>query len=146
MTQGHVYMVKGSMKLTQKRQAKAATASANGSPAKPVKSAASADKPNKSQAIRGLLTDKPKLSVEEVISTLAAKGIEVKKGLIYLVKGSMKSKKQRAKEIVATEMVKTSTASNGATDALATIKQIKGLAAAVGGMKSLKALVDALSE
>ena len=88
---------------------------------------------------------------------MAAKGIEVKRGLIYLVKSDMKSKKRRqAKEKVATEMVTASKevasstnsrpSSNGANDALATIKQIKGLAADLGGMKNLKALVEALSE
>ena len=155
VTDSLYYIVKGKMKLKKLRKAKAATAvtSENGS-AKPVKAPASADKPNKSQAVRGLLTENPKLSVDEVISTMTAKGIEVKRGLIYLVKSDMKSKKRRqAKEEVATEMVtatkktvSASTSSNGATDALATIKQVKGLAAELGGMKSLKALVDALSE
>jgi hypothetical protein len=144
VTEGLVYMVKGKLKLTQKRKAKA---SANGTTAKKVKSPASSEAPNKSQAVRGLLSENPKLSVDEVISTLAAKGIDVKRGLVYFVKGTLKSKKRRqAKEKAATELVKTGPSSNGAADALTTIKQIKGLAAELGGMKKLKALVEALSE
>jgi hypothetical protein len=154
VTDSLYYIVKGKMRLKKHRIAKAA-ASTNGTPANPVKKPASPDAPNKSQAIRDILAENPKISVEKAISTLAAKGIEVKKGLFYLVKGKMKSKKRRlAKEKVATEMVAAAakktvtTSSNGssATDALTTIKQIKGLASELGGMKNLKALVEALSE
>jgi hypothetical protein len=153
VTDSLYYIVKGKMRLKKHRIAKAA-ASANGSPAKPVKKTASPDAPNKSEAIRGLLAENPKIAVDEAISTLAAKGIDVKKGLFYLVKGKMKSKKRRlAKEKVAAEMVtatkemaSSTYSSNGATDALTTIKQIKGLAHELGGMKNLKALVEALSE
>ena len=155
VTESHVSVVKTKMRLTQKRKAKemaATTASTNGTPAK-AKAVASPDAPNKSQAIRDLLTENPNLSVHDAISALGAKGIKTNKSMFYFVKASMKSKKRKAREKVATEMVtatkkaaSTSTSSNGATDALATIKQIKGLAAELGGMKSLKALVEALSE
>jgi hypothetical protein len=146
VTESHVYGIKGKMKLTQRRKAKAVAASKNGSAAK-LKASASKDAPSNSQIIREFLTDNPKASVDEIISTLAAKGTTVKKGLVYFVKGSMKSKKRRAKEKVAKAMVTTTASSNGnAVDALATIKQIKGLAAELGGLKSLKALVDALSD
>ena len=130
----------------------ATTASTNGTPAK-AKPVASPDAPNKSQAIRDLLTENPNLSVHEAISTLKAKGIKTNKSMYYFVKAKMKSKKRKAREKVAAEMVTTTkekvtttASSDSATDALATIKQIKGLAAELGGLKSLKALVEALSE
>ena len=101
---------------------------------------------NKSQAVRDLLTENPNLSFQETSGTLAAKGINLTKGLFYLVRGGMKSKKRKTKEKVAQEMVTATPSSNGADDALTTIKQIKGLATELGGMKNLKALVEALSE
>jgi arginine repressor len=149
VTESHVYVVKTKLKLTHKRKAKekaAATATANGTPAK-VKKPASPNAPNKSQLVRDLLTENPKLSVQEVLSTLAAKGIKANKSLYYFVKTKMKTKKRKAREKVAKEMVTASTSSNGSVvDALTTIKQIKSLAHELGGMKKLKALVEALSE
>jgi hypothetical protein len=41
---------------------------------------------NKSEAIRNLLKENPKLSAKEAIDALAAKGIKVKQNLFYLVK------------------------------------------------------------
>src|ERR1700678_926962 len=73
VTDSLYYIVKGKMKLKKLRKAKAA-AGANGFVEKPVKTAASADKPNKSEAIRSLLTENPKIGVDQAISTLATKG------------------------------------------------------------------------
>jgi hypothetical protein len=101
---------------------------------------------NKSQAVRDLLTENPALSFQETSDTLAAKGINLTKGLFYLVRGGMKSKKRKTGKKAAQGMVKATPSSNGADDALTTIKQIKGLAAEFGGMTKLKALVEALSE
>lgn len=143
VTESHVYGIKGKMKLTQKRKAKTIAASKNGVATK-VKATASKDSPSNSQVIREFLTDNPKASVDEIISSLAVKGTKVKRGLVYFVKGTLRSKKRRAK--VAKTTVAAAPSSNGTTDALATIKQIQGLAAEVGGLKSLKALVDALSQ
>src|SRR5947209_8457145 len=90
---------------------------------------------NKSQAIRDVLSQNFKTPTNEVISTLAAKGINVSDGLVYIVKGKMRAKRRRqVKEKVATVV---GTASNG--DALSTIRKVKGLAVDVGGMKKLKA-------
>ena len=101
---------------------------------------------NKSQAVRDLLTENPNLSFQETSGILAEKGINLTKGLFYLVRGGMKSKKRKTKVKVAQEMATSAPSSNGATDALTTIKQIKGLATELGGIKQLKALVEALSE
>jgi hypothetical protein len=101
---------------------------------------------NKSQTLRDLLAENPNLSYPEASGTLAEKGINLTKGLFYLVRGGMKSKKRKTKEKVAQGTATAIPSSNGADDALATIKQIKGLATELGGMKQLKALVEALSE
>ena len=98
---------------------------------------------NKSQTLRDLLAENPNLSFPEASGTLAEKGIDLTKGLFYLVRKGMKSKKRTKKEKVAQGMVPSS---NSADDALTTIKQIKGLATELGGMNHLKALVEALSE
>src|ERR1700678_1199674 len=95
---------------------------------------------NKSQAVRALLAENPTLSFQETSGTLAAKGINLTKGLFYLVRKGMKSKKRKTGKKVAQEMATAIPSSNGADDALATIKQIKGLATELGGMKNLKAL------
>ena len=98
---------------------------------------------NKSQAVRELLTKNPEMGAREVITALAAQGIKINPPLYYFVKGKMKGRKGRRrqgrkKEVVAAPSV------NG--DALSTILKVKKLAAEVGGLKKLKALVEALSD
>ena len=81
---------------------------------------------------------------------LAQKGIKVDKSLFYYVKGKMKGMKGRRRKIrrkVATVMSNGQAATpTGPGDVLATIRKVKGLAAEVGGLKKLKALVEALGE
>jgi arginine repressor len=143
VTESHVYVVKGKMKLKRLRKGKEKAAASEDGAAKTMP-----DVPNKSQAVRAFLSENPKATVEEVINTFAAKGINVKKGVVYFVKNQLKSKKRRqAKEKVAQEMTQTAAASPSSDgDVLKTIKLIKSLAAELGGMKKLKALVDALTE
>jgi hypothetical protein len=131
------------MKLKRLRKGKEKAAASEDGAAKTMP-----DVPNKSQAVRAFLSENPKATVEEVINTFAAKGINVKKGVVYFVKNQLKSKKRRqAKEKVAQEMTQTAAASPSSDgDVLKTIKLIKSLAAELGGMKKLKALVDALTE
>ena len=105
---------------------------------------------NKSEAVRELLKENPAIKAGEVIDTLAKKGIKVNPSTYYLVKGKMKGKKARRKK--ARQMVENVTAtmsSNGPTktsDVISTIIKVKHLAAEVGGLKKLKALVEALGE
>jgi hypothetical protein len=101
---------------------------------------------NKSQAIRDLLKEKPDIKANDAVTALAEKGIAVKSSLFYIVKGKVAgSKKRRRKNTkAAVKMVAASTSGNG--DALATIVKIKKLAAEVGGIRTLKSLVDVLSE
>jgi hypothetical protein len=98
---------------------------------------------NKSEEIRQMLKASPKMPAREIISTLAGRGIMVADTLVYYVKGKMKGRRgrhQKAGQMVA------SVAPTGNTDPVATILQVKAWANEVGGMKKLKALVDALSE
>jgi hypothetical protein len=97
---------------------------------------------NKSEEIRQLLRANPKLAAQEVISTLAGRGIKVAPTLVYFVKGRMKGRKGRRRK--ARQMVEKVVAT-GNTDPIATILKVKRWADEVGGLKKLKALVDALS-
>jgi hypothetical protein len=83
------------------------------------------------------------MEAKEVVSTLAGKGIKVADTLVYYVKGKMKGRKGRRKK--ARQMV-AKVGATGNSDPVATILKVKCLASEVGGMKKLKALVDALSE
>jgi hypothetical protein len=98
---------------------------------------------NKSDEIRQLLKANPKISVKEVVSTLGAKGIQVSEHLYYYVKGHMKGRKKKAQKMVANVATTTHVSKS---DALATILKVKKFAEEVGGLKTLKALVDALSQ
>ena len=105
---------------------------------------------NKSEAMRHLLTENPQIKAAEAIATLAKQGIKGNPSLFYFVKGQMKGKKGRKKK--ARQMVESVTATmsaNGPTktgDVISTIIKVKHLAAEVGGLKKLKALVEALGE
>src|ERR1700681_4690994 len=100
---------------------------------------------NKSEAIREILTKNPEATASEVTTTLAGKGIKVAPNLYYFVKGKMSGRKGRRKK--ARQMVEnvTATMSNSGppktSDVVATILKVKHLAADLGGLKKLKALV-----
>jgi len=101
---------------------------------------------NKSEEIRQLLKVNPKITAKEVCSTLGAKGIKVSEKLYYLVKGKMlggQAHKKKARKMVAKVAASTGT---GSADALSTILKVKSLANEVGGLKKLRALVEALSD
>lgn len=110
---------------------------------------------NKSQLIRDLLKENPKIKANDAVSALAEKGVTIKASLFYIVKGKVAGRKSRRKKnkLKAVSMMTASTngdavatPAKGKSDALVMIRKIKGLAAEVGGLRSLKALVDALSE
>jgi sugar/nucleoside kinase (ribokinase family) len=94
-----------------------------------------------SQEIRNVLKEHPRMKAKQVVATLAERGIVVKEGLVYFIKGEKKGRKKKAGKTAATV-----TATTGAGDALAMILKVKTLADHVGGMKKLKAIIDALSE
>ena len=96
---------------------------------------------NRSQAIRDILAVNPKTPSNEIISTLAAKGIKVSHTLIYFVRGHMKNaKRKKMRQRVAQAVPST----NG--NPIELIRRVKGLAADVGGINKLKQLVEMLAE
>ena len=137
VTKNHVYVVLGKMKA-KKQQRRTAAASGNG--------AVNAKNVSKSSAVRTILKGNRKMMAKDVVFALAEKGIVVTEGLVYYVKGKMKGRGGRKKTSQAVVQVaaRASVSENG--DALKTILKVKGWAAEVGGMKKLKALVEALSE
>jgi hypothetical protein len=101
---------------------------------------------NKSEEIRQMLKANPKVTAKEVKDALGAKGIKISDNLYYLVKGTILGKqghKKKARKMVAKVAGTTGT---GNADALSTILKIKSLANQVGGLKKLRALVEALSQ
>jgi hypothetical protein len=101
---------------------------------------------NKSEEIRHVLKAKPGIGPQEAIEKLAAKGIEVTKNLFYFVKGQIKgrnARKTRAQKAV-TQVAQVTQVTRS--DAVSTILKVKACAKEVGGMKNLKALVEALSD
>jgi hypothetical protein len=101
---------------------------------------------NKSEEIRQMLKANPKITAKEVTAALGAKDIKVSEKLYYLVKGQMlgrQAHRNKARKMVA--RVATSTGTGNA-DALSTILKVKSWANEIGGMKKLRALVEALSE
>src|SRR5436309_10297708 len=99
---------------------------------------------NKSAAIRELLENDPTLKASEVIAALAERGIKIAPSLFYFTKGRLRGRKGRRRQM--RQKVEKAAGVLGNGDALATIKKVKGLAAEVGGLKKLMALVEALSE
>jgi hypothetical protein len=101
---------------------------------------------NKSQAIRELLKANSKITAADAVAQLAEKGVVVSTGLFHVVKGKAigRKKKRKKRESQAASVVESATVSRG--DAVATILKLKSFAQSVGGLKTLKRLVDALAE
>jgi hypothetical protein len=103
---------------------------------------------NKSAAIRDLIKQNPQITASEAIAALGATGIKVSQGLFYINKGRLKGLKGRRKK--ARQMVENVTATMGSngpaktSDVIGTILKVKHLAGEVGGLKKLRALIDAL--
>jgi hypothetical protein len=99
---------------------------------------------NKSEEIRQLLKANPDMKAKEVVSTLAGKGIKITDALVYFIKGKLHGKKKRKQKAAA--MVAKVAETTSTPDPLAAILKIKRLASELGGMKKLRALVEALSD
>ena len=102
---------------------------------------------NQSQEIRDVLTGNPDIKAKDVVAKLAEKGIEVKVGLVYIIKGKMqgkKARKKRAQKLV--DKVSATTNDTASRDqTVSEILKVRSFAEQVGGMERLKVLVDALS-
>jgi hypothetical protein len=101
---------------------------------------------NKSEEIRQLLKANPEIGAKAVMAKLGQKGITMSENLFYFVKGQMKGRKARRKK--AQKVVAKVAEATGVvkSDALSTILKLKSVANEVGGLKKLRALVEALSE
>ncbi len=101
---------------------------------------------NKSEEIRKLLKENPRIKASEAIETLHQRGIDVAASLFYFTKGKVRGRKGRRREMQRAVSGVMANGSASAADVLATIRKVKGLASEVGGMKKLAALVQALTE
>ena len=101
---------------------------------------------NKSEEVRQLLKANPEVGAKEVAEKLGEKGIKISSNLFYYVKGQMKGRKSRKTKTQKTVSKVAASAHVTIPDAVATIRKIKVWAEEVGGMQTLKALVEALSE
>lgn len=102
------------------------------------------NKVSKSQAIRDVFEKNPQATAKEVVDGLAQKQIEVKPGLVYMVKGQlaqMKSHRRKKASRVARAGQKT-----GSADPIALIVKVKELAREAGGMDNLKTLISVLAD
>ena len=102
---------------------------------------------NQSQEIREFMTANPGTKPKEVVAKLAEQGVNVKVGLVYIIKGKMmgrKARKRKAQELVekvdAINVVKVPR-----DNTVAEILKVRSFAEEVGGMERLKLLVNALS-
>jgi hypothetical protein len=101
---------------------------------------------NKSEEIRKLMQANPGIGPKEVIAKLAEKGIDVSAGLFYFVKGHLKGRRARKRHAQNVVSNVAEFRQVNRVDALSTILKVKALANEVGGMRKLKALVEAICD
>ena len=99
-------------------------------------------KVSKSQEIRDLLAEDPKMDAKTVVDRLAEKGVKVSKNMVYLIKSQMRNRRRKAKR----EKMLNSVRQAGPKNPVEIIQKVKRLADEVGGIGQLKKLVDVLAE
>lgn len=97
---------------------------------------------NKSQAIREFLAENPKADTKSVVAGLAEKGVKVAATLVYFIKSKQNQAKRRAKRERVAESSRQITSRNP----VELVLRVKELAREVGGIKTLKTLVDVLAD
>ena len=97
---------------------------------------------NKSDAIREALAQNPGAKTKEIVAALAAKGMKVAPTLIYYVKSKQNRARRRARRARAYDTARHTATS----DPVGVVLRVRDLAREVGGMRSLKQLVDVLAE
>jgi hypothetical protein len=97
----------------------------------------------KADAIRSYLSSNPKAKTKEVVEALTAQGTKVSANHVYLIKSKGKAKVRKAK---GAKLRAVAASRPGIKDHADAVNQVKMLAHQLGGMSSLKALVDALVE
>jgi hypothetical protein len=103
-------------------------------------------KPSRSQAIREFLKQNPQAKARDVVEQLGQKGIKVNAGLVYMVKGSLKSKAGRKRRRAARAAKVAGMARSGTVNPVVLIRKVRALAEEAGGMKQLQDLIAVLSE
>jgi hypothetical protein len=106
------------------------------------KTDASGNRINKSQSIRDVLAEQPKLKTREVVAQLAEKGIKVTPTLVYYIKSRQRIAKRRQKR----ERIAESSKHANGTNPVGIVVRVKELAREIGGIETLKQLVDVLAE
>jgi hypothetical protein len=97
----------------------------------------------KADAIRSYLSSNPKAKTKEVVDALAAQGTKVSANHVYLIRSHGKDKARKAK---GAKIRAVAASRPGIKDHADAVNQVKMLAHQLGGLSSLKALVDALAE
>lgn len=95
---------------------------------------------SKADAIREILKGDPRAKTADVVTQLAGKGIKVSANHVYLINSKAAGRKRRQRREAAVE----ATQRKGVTNPVQAIVRVRSLAGDLGGMKSLKQLVDAL--
>jgi hypothetical protein len=95
---------------------------------------------NKSEAIREILAQNPKIPVRELVAQLGQRGIKVNPNLVYLIKSKQSKKVRRQRRMQAVEANRQA----GISNPVELIRDLRGVAEKAGGMKRLKELVDLL--
>jgi hypothetical protein len=109
----------------------------------PKKEAADGAQPvNKSQAIRDLFAENPKMDTRAVITRLAEKGVKVTPTMVYYIRSKQRLARRQAKRA----RVEESSRSSGVANPVELVLRVKDMAREVGGMRNLKQLVDLLAE
>src|SRR4051812_47925991 len=93
-------------------------------------------KVNKSQAIRDLFAQDPKMGSKAVIDTLAAGGVKVSPTMVYYVRSKLKQAGRKAKR----DRVAASSRLTAVKDPVELVIRVKDLAREVGGIRHLKQL------
>ncbi|HEX4609744.1 MAG TPA: hypothetical protein VH092_16210 [Urbifossiella sp.] len=106
------------------------------------KSESDGAKVNKSQAIRDLFAEDPKMDSKTVIERLSEQGIKVSPTMVYYVR----SKQKLAERKVKRDRVAASSRSTASGDPVELVVRVKALAREAGGIGRLKQLVDLLAE
>jgi hypothetical protein len=96
----------------------------------------------KSAAIREVLEPNRRMKVQEVVATLAERGISVTPNLVYLVKSKMRARRRRQRR----EQALATGRNAGIANPADLVRKVKELAQAAGGMKNLRQLVEVLAE
>lgn len=97
---------------------------------------------NKSEAIRAALAENPQATSRTIVKQLAETGLKVAPTLVYYVKSKQKHAKRQKKRTDAAAL----SARINVNNPVNLVVRVKAIAREVGGIKTLKQLVDLLAE